>query len=105
MPSEPPPMTGHAACLQGQNNPAVTHQRRSHSQRCVIWLSCNNHGTRYTSSQRSGENRTKLTDYPWINQGFSRYSASSNTNFFVKESSKNHTINLRPLTFKYLGVL
>ncbi|KAG8336542.1 hypothetical protein J6590_042059 [Homalodisca vitripennis] len=37
--SEPPPMAGQASCLEGQDRSAVTHPSRSHTRRCLIWLS------------------------------------------------------------------
>ncbi|KAG8321612.1 hypothetical protein J6590_043197 [Homalodisca vitripennis] len=47
--SEPPPMAGQAGCLQGQDRSAVTYPSRSHARRCLIWLSCDNRRTRYTT--------------------------------------------------------
>ncbi|KAG8262689.1 hypothetical protein J6590_049237 [Homalodisca vitripennis] len=47
--SKPPLMTGYAGCLQGQDRSAVTYPSSSHGRRCLIWLSSDNHCTRYTA--------------------------------------------------------
>ncbi|KAG8295440.1 hypothetical protein J6590_080305, partial [Homalodisca vitripennis] len=47
--SEPPPMTGQAGRLQGQDRSAVTCPSSSHARRCLIWLSCDNRRTHYTA--------------------------------------------------------
>ncbi|KAG8312466.1 hypothetical protein J6590_023074 [Homalodisca vitripennis] len=42
-------MTGQTGCLQGQIRSATTHSSSSHARRCLIWLSCDNRCTRYTT--------------------------------------------------------
>ncbi|KAG8330301.1 hypothetical protein J6590_066439 [Homalodisca vitripennis] len=74
--SEPPPMAGQAGRLQGQDRSAVTHPSSSHARRCLMWLSFDNHSTRYTAKleerlvakscnngmvERLGQDRTSRT--------------------------------------------
>ncbi|KAG8245078.1 hypothetical protein J6590_009155 [Homalodisca vitripennis] len=47
--SEPPPMTGQAGCLQGQDRLNGHHPSSSHTRRCLISLFCDNRCTRYTT--------------------------------------------------------
>ncbi|KAG8331429.1 hypothetical protein J6590_042198 [Homalodisca vitripennis] len=70
--SEPPPTVGQTGCLQGQNRSAVTHPSSNHARRCLIWLSCDNHCTRYTTplamchldeSWRRSENASEIFEF------------------------------------------
>ncbi|KAG8300238.1 hypothetical protein J6590_080667 [Homalodisca vitripennis] len=56
--SEPPPMTGQVDCSQGQDRSAVTHPSSSHARRYVIYLSCDNRCTRYTTPSETRMSRT-----------------------------------------------
>ncbi|KAG8336597.1 hypothetical protein J6590_042118 [Homalodisca vitripennis] len=48
--SEPPPMAGLLARIGSLSG----HPSSSHARRCLIWLSCDNHCTRYTAPISKG---------------------------------------------------
>ncbi|KAG8261759.1 hypothetical protein J6590_066290 [Homalodisca vitripennis] len=59
--SEPPLMAGQAGCLQGQNRSAVTHTSSSYARRYLIWLSCDNRCTRYTTPDHFKQHKSQCS--------------------------------------------